>query len=530
MPYAGRLQSQRNAVAQALLLHRQGRVDEAEKIYLTVLADRPDCAEALHPFGVLRHQQGRNVEALELIGTALKHAAKSADILNNYGLVLAALGRHLDALAYFEQALAICSEHINALNNRADALARLKREEDALAAYQRVLAVQPDHLGALNECGGLNRRLGRLEAAVACYDRALAVAPAAEVYVNKGTALRTMNRDREALASFVAAAALKPDCAEAHWNASLIHLRRGDFVAGWRDYEWRWRKADWAARRRNFAMPLWLGKEPIEGKTLLLHAEQGLGDTIQFVRYAPLVVRRGADVVLECQSELKALLQGIEGVGSVIARGEVLPPFDFHCPLLSLPVAFATELATIPAEWPYIRSDQQRMARWRDRVPQRGRLRVGLCWAGSSAHRNDHNRSIPLQRFASVLAVNNVDFVSLQKELSDADAETLCQHQVLQLGRQFEDFADTAAVLEMLDLVIAVDTSVAHLAGAMGKAVALLLPFSPDWRWMLDRTDSPWYPTMRLFRQAAPGDWNGPLDRICRELAALVVRRAKTAP
>jgi hypothetical protein len=419
------------------------------------------------------------------------------------------------------------SDRRDALKERAAALTRAKQYEAALATYRIVLAQAPDDIGALNECGGLQARLGRPDAALAFYQRALDRAPkSATLLINKGTALCALTRYHEALASFCAAMAIEPDRAEAHYNAGLVRLRLGDFENGWRDYEWRWRKADWADKRRNFTAPLWLGAEPIEGKTILLHAEQGLGDTIHFARYVPLVARRGANVVLECQPELKNLLRDIDGAAQVIARGEVLPAFDRHCPLLSLPLAFAGALSTLPANVPYLRPPAERTAKWRARMPADGRLRVGVCWAGGSAHLNDRNRSIPLERFAALLSVSGVEFVSLQKDVGEAQAAILHQHGVVALGQEFSDFADTAAVVAMLDLVISVDTSVAHLAGAMGKAVALLLPFAPDWRWMLDRTDTSWYPTARLYRQAAIGDWDGPLTRLCQELLEVARSRA----
>jgi Tfp pilus assembly protein PilF len=510
-----------NRIKQALALHQRGQLDEAERIYSAILAEEPARSDVLRLLGLLRHQQGRNVEALGLIGAVLQAVPRSVEVLNDYGLMLGALGRDDEALARFDEAIALRSDHINALNNRANLLARLKHYEEALAAYERLLAKKPDHLGALNECGGLNMRLGRVEAALDCYVRALAIAPLAELHVNKGSALRAMNRDQEALASFAAAAAMKPDCAEAHWNASLIQLRGGDFAGGWRGYEWRWRKADWADRRRSFPVPLWLGKEPINGKTILLHAEQGFGDTIQFVRYVPLVARHGAHVILECPAELVPLIRGVDGLTQIVRHGAALPPYDLYCPLLSLPLAFETEMVTIPANVPYLRTDTARIVQWHGRLPENGRLRVGICWAGASAHLNDRQRSIPLERFAKLLSVPSIDFVSLQKEVSANDAAILHQQGVIQFGQEFGDFADTAAVIAMLDLVITVDTSVAHLAGAMGKAVGLLLSFSPDWRWMLDRTDSPWYPTMRLFRQTVPGDWTGPIERARGELTDL---------
>jgi ADP-heptose:LPS heptosyltransferase len=219
-------------------------------------------------------------------------------------------------------------------------------------------------------------------------------------------------------------------------------------------------------------------------------------------------------------------LESVPGVSQVIADGGALPDFDLYCPLLSLPLAFGTELATIPGNVPYVRADEIRIAKWRERLPSNGRLRVGLCWAGTSLHGNNRNRSISLPQFARLLGVPGVDFVGLQKEIADADASILRDHGVVQFGQEFEDFADTAAVIAMLDLVITVDTSVAHLAGAMGKATAVLIPFAPDFRWLRDRTDSPWYPTMRLFRQGAIGDWDTPLDRLHQELSAVASRQA----
>lgn len=529
-PAGSQLQPQaENGIDRAVAAHRQGRLEDAARIYGEILTATPDQPDALNLLGLLRHQQSRNIEALQLIGAALQRGAQSADIVNNFALVLSALGRREEALAAFERALAIDRNHVNALNNRASALARAKRNEEALITYRRLLEVQPNHLAALNESGGLYMRLGQAEAALACYDRAIAASPLPELYVNKGTALRALKRDDEALASFATAARLKPDFAEAHWNASLVRLRHGDFARGWKDYEWRWRKADWAGRQRHFSAPLWLGEQPIAGKTILLHAEQGFGDTIQFVRYAALAAGLGATVVLECPPQLKSLLDDVNGVARVISHGEAPPPVDFQCPLMSLPWAFRTELATVPADVPYIRPPAERIVKWRGKLPQSGRWRVGLCWSGSKAHPNDDRRSIPLEDFSGLFSVPGIDFVSLQKDVAEQDTEILRAHGVAELGRDFADFADTAAVMTMIDLIITVDTAVAHLAGAMAKAVAVLVAFSPDWRWMLERTDTPWYPTARLFRQPAIGDWHTPFERLRGELAALAGRRSAGA-
>jgi len=370
--------------------------------------------------------------------------------------------------------------------------------------------------------------MDRFDEALASFDRALRIEPkVVAAHVNRGNAFLALTRMHEALASYSEAMALEPEHPEANFNAAITRLCLGDFREGWKQYEYRWQKKEYAPSRPSFPRPMWRGEKELHGKTIFLPAEQGMGDTIQFSRYVPLLAALGAKVMLGVHRPLIALMASVPGVSRIIGDGETVPDFDFYCLLLSLPLAFGTELATIPANIPYLRPPQERLDKWRGRLPATNRLRVGICWAGNSIHLNDRNRSIPLDRFAKVLSVSGVDFVSLQQEVNEAQAAILRDHGVLKLGQEFEDFADTAAVVAMLDLVIAVDTSVAHLAGAMGKAVGLLVPFAPDWRWMLDRTDSPWYPTMRLFRQPAIGDWDAPLDRVGQELTDLARRPAR---
>jgi hypothetical protein len=363
--------------------------------------------------------------------------------------------------------------------------------------------------------------LGRLEEALESYARARAIKPDyAEALYNQGNALVMLGRHREALASYERALAIKPDHAEAQWNQGLARLRLGDFRAGWKQYEWRWQRPDGVKSQRSFAQPVWTGQQSLQGKTILLHAEQGLGDTIQFVRYATLVARRGAKVMLEVQRTLKGLLARVEGVAGIVGRGEELPAFDLHCPLLSLPLAFGTELSSIPASVPYLAATDDRIETWSARLPPRKGLRVGIAWSGNAKHKDDRNRSIALARLAHLFAAPGVQFVSLQKDARDGEAEVLRDIPgFLDLGPELKDFADTAALISLIDLVISVDTSTAHLAGAMGKPVWVLLPFSPDWRWLLEREDSPWYPTARLFRQPMIGDWESVIGRMRRELA-----------
>jgi tetratricopeptide (TPR) repeat protein len=514
-----------NDIAQAFAHYQQDRLADAETICHAILAAQPEHFDALHLLGLLRHAQKRNVEALQLVAAVLKRAPQSAELLNNYGRILAALTRHEEALACFDAALRQNAGYINALRSRAAVLKSLARDQEALAAFAAILAADRDDIDALNECGGLHMRLGRPGAAVDCYDRALAAAPRlVELHVNKGSALAAANRFAEAQESFAAAAAIDPQYADAHHRASLICLRFGDFKRGWRDYEWRWRTSR-AVKRREVTAPLWLGDHPIQGKSILLSAEQGLGDTINFVRYAPMVAALGARVILDVPTPLKEIAASVPGVSLVLGDGEPVPQIDFYCPLMSLPLAFRTEVATIPANIPYMRPPEAYRAKWREKMPRNGRLRIGLCWAGSSAHLNDHNRSIALERFGRILSLPNLDFISVQKEVSAPQAALLRRHGVVQLGQDFASFADSAAALAELDLLVSVDTSVAHLAGALGKAVALLLPLPAEWRWLLDRSDSPWYPTMRLFRQSASGDWDGPLERLYQELGAVATRR-----
>jgi hypothetical protein len=343
--------------------------------------------------------------------------------------------------------------------------------------------------------------------------------------VNRGNTLLALTRVPEAIASYDAALAIEPDCVDARWNRSVAELGLGEWRRGWQDYEHRWSKKEFAKHRRAFSAPLWLGDQPLQGRTVLLHAEQGLGDTIQFVRYVPMVARMGAEVLLEVQPALKSLLASIEGATLTIARGHPLPRFDLHCPLLSLPLALGTELATIPAQVPYVHPCPERVARWHRRLGVAQRPRIGVVWAGSGGHANDHHRSLSLQQFSTLFGASGVAFVSLQKGVDHAGRGILADAGVVDIGEELADFVDTAAVICLLDMVISVDTSVAHLAGAMGRPVWILLPFAPDFRWMLEREDSPWYPTARLWRQPQLGDWAVVMARARRELRAMAAER-----
>ena len=351
-----------------------------------------------------------------------------------------------------------------------------------------------------------------------------------QALTNRGIALQTLGRQAEALACFRAVLATDKNNADARHNEALALLTLGDFRLGFEAYEARWDRAGMPPRRR-FGKPLWLGEFALARKTILLHAEQGLGDTIQFVRYAPILARGGAKVLLEVQPELKTILARVEGIAGVTARGDPLPAFDVHCPVGSLPLALRTEPASIPAAVPYVSVSEERLGKWRTRLEALPRPRIALAWAGNASHANDRNRSVALSRLAPLLVHNEGTFISIQRELRDEDAAALSQiPRIMHVGADLADFDDTAAVVALADRVITVDTSVAHLAGALGRPTWILVPFWPDWRWMLDRDDSPWYPTVRLFRQSAAGDWDTVIARVAAALKSdLRLKRVATA-
>ena len=503
----------------ALRAHEQGEFDKAERFYTAFLLIHPDHFDALHGLGQLNYRRGRLDAALALIQAALQADLDRADGFSSLGLVFHALKQFERALKSYDEGLRLAPDNTELLNRRGVALLELGRPREALDNFERVLAAAPDHLDALGNRGNALIKLNRPADALLSYDKALTIAPDnAQLLTNRAAALRRLDRPQEAVMSARRALVSRPDFAQAKFVEGVARLTLGDF-SGWRGYEARWGVGFLASHRRSFAAPLWLGAPSLDGKTILLHAEQGYGDTLQFVRYAPLFAGRGANVVLEVQPELARLLSSLSGVAAVIARGKPLPRFDFHCPLLSLPLAFATELATIPAAIPYIAPADQDVALWRERLPRRRPL-IGLVWSGERSHDNDRNRSLRLETLLPLLKTPNVTFVSLQHEVRDEDAALLQeQSAAIHVGDRFRDFADTAAAVALLDAVIAADTAVAHLAGAMGKPLLLLLPFGADFRWLRERDDSPWYPTARLFCQPQFGDWASVVEVLRRELA-----------
>jgi hypothetical protein len=421
-------------------------------------------------------------------------------------MALSTLGRQDEAEAAYREALRLRPDFADAYNNLGNALHALGRPDEAEASLREALRLRPDNAVAHVNFGIVVEALGRLEDAAASYREALRLRPDFPEALNH-LGISLFHRPDEAVACLRRLVAVQPDFVDGQVNLSHALLLDGRFEEGWERYEWRWKTRQMAPLVRNFSVPLWSG-EAIGRRTVLLHAEQGLGDTLQFCRYAPLM-ETGARVILEVQAPLVRLLSDLPGVAEVIARGQALPAFDLHCPLLSLPRAFGTRLQTVPAGAPYLAADPVQAAAWGERLAGIAGRRVGLVWAGEPwGDARDARRSVRLATLAPLAQAPGVNFVSLQKGAPAAQAADQPTGMTLfDFTADLADFADTAALIENLDLVISVDTSVAHLAGAMGKPVWLLNRFDTCWRWLLNRDDSPWYPTLRQFRQPAPGDW-----------------------
>jgi hypothetical protein len=508
----------------------RGDLDGAERLCKRILGQAAADFDALQWLGLINLQRRHVTEALHLLEAALRVNPASADVLSNFGLALQAAKRHDEAIASYRRALQLVPGHPEILCNLGNACLELGRLDEALASYDEVLKSRADHVGCLVNRGNVRLKLNQPEAALANYDAALAAMPChPQILTNRGHALRRLDRPAEALADLAAAMAAAPDFAEAHFEAAMAHLALGDFASGWKQYEWRWKTGAFAWRRRSFRASPWVDDQPVAGKTILLHAEQGFGDTIQFIRYAPLLVRQGANVICEVQPPLLALLSGLEGI-TFVAAGAPLPVFDLHCPLMSLPLAFGTQPATVPDAAPYLQVPRERQRYWQARLPSAARPRVGLVWSGSPTHHNDRNRSIPLARLARLITETDVTWISLQTEVRASDAETLrTLPGLVQLGGELRDFADTAAVIADLDAVVSVDTSVAHLAGALGQRTMILLPHAADFRWMRSCGDSAWYPTATLLRQCAFGDWDSVIERLREEIAVLASGNSERA-
>ena len=496
------------------------KLDEALASYDRAIELKPDLAEAHDNRGGVLSGLGRLNEALQSHERALALWA-NPKFHNNRAILLERMDRPEEALASWDAARALAPDVAAYHHGRAGALRVLKRCGEALAGYDAALRLDPTVADAHSNRGVVLNDLARHDEALAAFDTAILLKPTiAATHNHRGASLDIMGRHAEAAEAYARAIALKPDFADAHMNLGMAALQLGEVARGWQEYEWRWKVGGLKLQPERFTQPKWTGAEPLEGKTILLHNEQGLGDALHFVRYAKLVAALGGRVVLEVQKPLVSLLTGTEGVHAVVARGDTLPAFDFHSPLLSLPLAFGTTLDTIPADIPYLKGDPALVAEWRARLGEKTKPRIGLTWSGNAVQKNDGNRSMTLATLMAHLPPD-FDYVSLQKDVRDEDRQTLAaRSDIRPLGETFRDFSDTAAVCELMDAVVTVCTSTAHLSAGMGKPTFIALCFNPCWRWMLERTDSPWYPSARLYRQAAPKDWTRALKQLGADLGS----------
>ena len=541
-------------IRRAFELHKAGEIAAALEIYTSVLHREPANASCLNLVGSALQALGRQGDAVTAIRAAIEINPLSASYRINLGVALRTMGREAEAADAYRAAIALAPENAVAHGNLGNALRDLGQFDAALACCMRATALKPDDVEFLLNAADLRQQTKDFSGALELYAAALQLAPAHAPALrsksaallsqgeisdaiecarlarecdpqdpagcnNLGLALQANGRHAEALDVFTQGLSLAPENAAAQMNSAICNLVRGDFDVGFRHYEWRWQAAK--EKLPDTGVPQWRGEGDIAGKRILFHAEQGFGDTIQFVRYAKLAVGRGASVVLSVPPALARLMVGMPDVAQVVAYGESLPPVDLQCPVMSLPLAFGTRLETIPSDIPYLRADTAAIEVWRKRLGAKTKARIGLVWSGNAEHRNDRNRSISLSVLAPALDTR-CEFFSLQKELRPDDGDFLAHNSLVQnFGEHLGDFADTAALAANMDLVVCVDTSVLHLVGAMGIYAFALIPFNPDWRWLLDRDDTPWYPSVRLIRQSRPGDWASCLAVVHTELCRL---------
>lgn len=555
-------------LAAALASHQQGRLDEASAIYREIIAADPNHADAHHLLGLIAHQQGDHEAACAGVERAIALDDRVLLYHANFVRILTALGRYGDALAAARRALALEPDNAEVLSDLAGALLRMERSEEALSVAARATAIAPDleaarrnlalaHLGegrsaqakdelqraethyaaslkldptlldALVNLGNVFRLRYRLDDAMACYEAAITKAgDIPEVHANLGVVRQEMGDTAAAIACYDRALRLDPDNPEVRRNRAQALLKGGNFEDGWREFEWRWRTAHFAAFRRDWKKPRWQG-EALNGETVLVHAEQGFGDSLQFARYLPMIAARGARVVVECPANLGVLISGVSGVAAVSAYGTALPKHDYQIPMMSLPGVFASDFDNMPNTVPYLSVAERHARKWRERLAgmasagdKASEPNIGLVWRGSANHQRNAWRSPGLAAFAPLLDVPGFRFFSLQKddEAADMASAALGEEKLVALGTRVADFNDTAAAILNLDLVISPDTAVAHLAGALGRPVWLVLPFASEWRWFEGRDDSPWYPTMRLFHQPTRDDWAGAVYAMTKAL------------
>jgi tetratricopeptide (TPR) repeat protein len=506
-------------------LRHLGQFDEAIGCYRQALQLKPNYADAHNNLGDALSRQGNWAEAVSSYGEALRLRPDFAEAHNNLGVSLAKLGRTNEAVAEYREALRLNPNYAEAYLNLGNVQAAAKKTDEAIASYQHALRLNPRLAEAHYNIGVALAEQDKIEEAIAYYRQALEIKPNyLDAMANLGHALRAQGKLDEALATYEQLVQQSPDSPEAHMSRALVWLLLGDYERGWPEYEWRWKTKEFAGTAR--PQPRWDGS-PLEGRTIAVTAEQGLGDIIQFVRYAAAVKARGGKVVVTCPRSLMTLLATCPGIDQLVPREEPLPPADVYASLLSLPAILGTTLATIPRNVPYLSANPELVEKWRSELADLPGFKIGIAWQGNPQFRGDRQRSVPLSCFEPLAKMNGVHLVSLQKGAgSEQLAEVADRFSVTELGTRLDTggdaFVDTAAVLKSLDLVITINSSLAHVAGALAAPTWIALGRgSFDWRWLLDRNDSPWYPTVRLFHQQKAGDWTEVMERIAAEIAKL---------
>jgi len=469
-----------------------------------------------------------NLDLAELyLKQAMRIESNNPHVYRLLGVLSTNRKKYPEALDYFNKSLKFLPKNSLALCNLGNVFYDLKNYEKALDIYDKSIKLDPNFEEVWSNRGNVLFEMNRYEEALVNYDKAINLKPSyADAWSNKGNTIRQLGLPEDSIIYYDRALSLKPDHHEAAWNKSLALLLLGDYQHGLPLYESRWRSKSISeiAEKRSFDKPTWLGMESLNGKTILLYGEQGLGDFIQFCRYAKLVADLGAKVILEVPQSLAIVLTDLAGVSELVIKGQELPPFDFCCPLLSLPLAFNTNVASIPAENAYIASDSNKVSEWGSKLGPKTKKRVGLVWSSISSFQHDSKRSLLLSDFVKALPTEGYEYICLQKEIKDCDKEFFREYKNIQYyGDQLNDFSDTAALIECVDLVISSCTSVPHLSAAMGKETWVIVPYVPDWRWLLDKEDSPWYPSVKLYRQSAINDWSGVLERVRKDLAGTLL-------
>jgi tetratricopeptide (TPR) repeat protein len=511
----------------AVMLAEHGSIDEAIGLFRQAIHCRPDFAKAHHNLGVALAQQEKMNEAEESLRAALRHKPDYAEACYNLANVQCAQGKRAEGIRVYRQALALKPDYTEAYNNLGLTLLEAGKPSEAAVYLQQAVRLRPDFTEAHNNLGLANAEIGRFAEAEACYHEALRINPRYhDAHNNLANAYKEQGKHEAALASYQIALWLKPDSASAHWNRSLAWLQIGEYEQGWPEYEWRWKRKK--ATPRPFRQPQWDGA-PFSGKTLLVYMEQGLGDMIQFIRYVPLAKERGGKVIVQCPGFLMPLFSSCRGIDRIVPEGSPLPEFDIYVPVMTLPMIFKTTLQSIPSEVPYLFADKSRVDQWRQKLNNYPGFRIGISWQGNPFHQWDRYRSIPLHLFEPLTKLEGVRLFSLQQVHGLEQLQTIKScFEIIELPSELDSgsaaFMDTAAIIQNLDLIIAPDTALAHLAGALAAPVWLALATIVDWRWMLRRKDSPWYPNTRLFRQVSLGDWEEVLHHIAKELRTVLAQ------